>query len=214
VANDSSAPVDSPAGIDAGPVTGWLTDRVDVVDPPLRFELITGGHSNLTFRVTDGVGRRWVLRRPPLGQVLATAHDMAREHRIISALAPTDVPVPPVVGLCDDGSVNGAPFYVMEFVEGTIVRDLADANRLTVEQRRTAGDSLIEVLARIHAVDPESVGLGDLARHDGYISRQLKRWHGQFEASRSRDVPIIDEVHARLLAAIPEQGPATIVHGD
>ena len=214
----SAPPPDSrpetPAGIDPGPVTDWLAERVPALDHPLTFELITGGHSNLTYRVTDAAGRRWVLRRPPLGQVLATAHDMGREHRIIAALAPTAVPVPPVVGHCGDDAVNGAPFYVMDFVDGTVVRDLSTADTLPVAARRRAGDSLVDVLARIHAVDPSDVGLGDLARHEGYIERQLKRWRAQFEASQSRDLPIMDEVHAALAASIPEQGPATIVHGD
>jgi len=203
-----------PAGIEPQGVTAWLHDRVPDLDPPLAFDPIAGGHSNLTYTVTDAAGRKWVLRRPPLGQVLATAHDMGREHRIISALAPTDVPVAPVVGLCTDESVNGAPFYVMEFVEGTVVRDLTDATALSIAQRQTAARSLIDVLARIHAVDPAGVGLGDLARHDGYIERQLKRWNRQFESSRTRDLPIMEQVHASLCASIPEQGPATIVHGD
>ena len=204
----------APAGINAAQVTTWLADRVPTLAPPLRFELITGGHSNLTYCVTDTSGQRWVLRRPPLGQVLATAHDMGREHRIISALAPTDVPVAPVVGLCSDDAVNGAPFYVMDFVEGVIIRDSSDADLFTPAQRSRAGESLIEVLARIHAVDPTTVGLGDLARHDGYIERQLKRWHRQFEASRTRDLPIMEEVHAQLCDLVPVQGPAAIVHGD
>jgi aminoglycoside phosphotransferase (APT) family kinase protein len=201
-------------GINAAAVTGWLAGNTSPISPPLTFTAIAGGHSNLTYTVSDSVGRRWVLRRPPLGQVLATAHDMEREHRIISALDPTNVPVAPVVGLCVDESVNGAPFYVMDFVDGTVVRDLNDASALTVAQRQAAGTSLIDVLARIHAVDPAAVGLGDLARHDGYIERQLKRWNRQFEASRTRDLPIMEQVHADLCAAIPEQGPASIVHGD
>lgn len=201
-------------GIDAEAVTAWLAERIPELRPPLDFELITGGHSNLTYRVVDADGGRWVLRRPPLGHVLATAHDMAREHRIISALAPTDVPVAPVVGLCEDDAVNGAPFYVMEFVDGSIVRDPTSAAALPVEARRRAGQSLIEVLARIHAVDVDAVGLGDLGRRDGYIERQLKRWHGQFEKSRTRDVPIMDEVHDRLATGVPAQGAAAIVHGD
>lgn len=210
---DIPAPT-APDGIDPGPVTDWLSERVPDLDPPLHFELITGGHSNLTYRVTDRGDRRWVLRRPPLGQVLATAHDMGREHRIIAALAPTNVPVPPVVGHCTDDQVNGAPFYVMDFVDGTVVRDLTTAEALPIDARRRASESLIDVLADIHAVDPTAVDLGDLARHDGYIERQLKRWRSQFEASRTRDLPIMDEVHATLAASIPDQGPATIVHGD
>jgi aminoglycoside phosphotransferase (APT) family kinase protein len=205
---------DAPAGIEPGAVTDWLASRVPVVTPPLDFAPIAGGHSNLTYTVTDADGRRWVLRRPPLGQVLATAHDMAREHRIISALASTDVPVAPVVGLCEDPVVNGAPFYVMDFVDGLVVRDPLTASGLDPAVRRRAGESLIEVLARIHAVEPAAVGLDDLGRHEGYIERQLKRWHGQLEASKTRELPVMDQVHAVLCAAVPPQGPATIVHGD
>jgi aminoglycoside phosphotransferase (APT) family kinase protein len=205
---------DTPAGINAEAVTAWLVENATGVTPPLAFDLITGGHSNLTFRVTDAAGRKWVLRRPPLKQVLASAHDMGREHRIIAALGPTDVPVPPVVGLCTDETVNGAPFYVMDFVEGTIVRDLGVAETLTPEQRHRAGESIVEVLARIHAVDVDAVGLGDLGKKEDYIARQLKRWHGQFEKSKTREIPVIEEVHDALASLIPEQGKAGIVHGD
>jgi aminoglycoside phosphotransferase (APT) family kinase protein len=201
-------------GVDGPRVTQWFVDHVDAVEPPLSFQLIAGGHSNLTFKVTDAKGGAWVLRRPPLGHVLATAHDMGREHKIISALGPTDVPVAPAVGLCTDEDVNGAPFYVMDFVDGIIVRDVPTAERFTAEQRRQTGLSIVDVLARIHAVDPDAVGLGDLGRKDGYIERQLKRWYGQWEKSKTRELPAIDEVHERLLASVPEQGPAAIVHGD
>lgn len=201
-------------GIDRENVTAWFAQHVPDAVAPLRFSLITGGHSNLTFSVTDENERRWVLRRPPLGHVLATAHDMEREHKILDALRPTDVPVAPLAGLCTDDDVNGAPFYVMEFVDGTVVRDLPTAESLTVEQRRTAGESIVDTLARIHRVDVDAVGLGDLGRRDGYIERQLKRWYGQFNKSRHREVPAVDEVHDALLASVPEQGPATIVHGD
>ncbi|CAN5699178.1 phosphotransferase family protein [soil metagenome] len=205
-------------GIDVDGVTAWFADHVDGVTPPLEFSLIAGGHSNLTFAVSDAAsdttGRRWVLRRPPLGQGLATAHEMGREHRIISALGPTDVPVPPAVVLCTDKTVNGAPFYVMDLVDGLVLRDLSATTALNLEQRRAAGDSLVDVLARIHAVDPDAVGLGDLGRKEGYIERQLKRWYGQWENCKTRDLPAVDEVHDILLAAVPEQGPAAIVHGD
>jgi aminoglycoside phosphotransferase (APT) family kinase protein len=203
-----------PEGIDIDRVTEWFQANAAAVDPPLTFSLIAGGRSNLTYRVTDRAGHAWVLRRPPLGQVLATAHDMSREHRIISALAPTDVPVAPVIGLCTDEAVNGAPFYVMGFVDGLVARDRAAAEQLGVEERRHAGHQLAEVLARIHAVDPDAVGLGDLGRKEGYIDRQLRRWHGQWQKSKTRDLPTVDEVHDALAARVPEQGPATIVHGD
>ena len=201
-------------GIDVPRVTEWLRDAVPTLAPPVQFELIAGGRSNLTYRVTDTAGAAWVLRRPPLGHVLATAHDMGREHRIISALAPTDVPVAPVIGLCTDDAINGAPFYVMDFVDGTVIRDASVAQDLTVEQRAHAGRSLAETLAKIHAIDPDAVGLGELGRKEGYIARQLKRWNGQFEQSATREVPEVTDAYARLLTGIPDQGPAAIVHGD
>ncbi len=201
-------------GIDATGVTAWFEQHIAGVRPPLTFELIAGGRSNLTFCVTDSSGRRYVLRRPPLGHVLATAHDMGREHRIISALAPTPVPVAPTLGFCDDLEVNGAPFYVMDFVDGVIVRDPGTASLLDRPARERAGQSLIEVLVAIHAVDPDSVGLGDLGRKDGYIARQLKRWYGQFNQSKLRDVPVVDEMHDFLSGHIPDQQGTAIVHGD
>jgi aminoglycoside phosphotransferase (APT) family kinase protein len=206
--------VDSVDGIDVTGVTAWFVDHVPEVEPPLVVELIAGGHSNLTYAVTDADQRRWALRRPPLGHVLATAHDMSREHRIISGLQGTDVPVPPVVGLCRDDSVTGAPFYVMGFVDGRVARDPEQAALLTDQARARSGESLVDVLARIHAVDPDAVGLGDLGRREGYVARQLKRWHGQWHQSKTRELPLIDEVHDGLVALVPEQTESTIVHGD
>jgi aminoglycoside phosphotransferase (APT) family kinase protein len=205
-------------GIDAGPVTEWFEANIAGARGPLSFELIAGGHSNLTYAVTDAAGNRFVLRRPPLGYVLATAHDMGREHRIIAALGPTDVPVAPALGLCTDEAVNGAPFYVMGFVDGHVVRDQKTAeSALDEAARRRAGESIIDVLARIHAVDVEAVGLGDLGKHEGYIARQLKRWYSQFQASNAltnRPVPLVHEIHDLLSARIPEQQGVAIVHGD
>jgi aminoglycoside phosphotransferase (APT) family kinase protein len=200
-------------GIDAVAVSSWFAAHVPAAELPLSFELITGGRSNLTYEVTDSAGSHWVLRRPPLGQVLATAHDMEREHKIIAALAETDVPVPAVWGLAD-AEVNDAPFYVMDFVDGTVVRSADDAEALTGSQRATVGASLVEVLTRIHAVDVDAVGLGDLGRRDGYIDRQLRRWSGQWEKSKTRELPAIDRVHETLQRVVPGQGPAAIVHGD
>jgi len=201
------------AGLDIDDVTRWFDDRVERAGD-LRFELIVGGRSNMTYRVSDDTGVRWVLRRPPLGQVLATAHDMGREHRLIDALRDSDVPVPPLVGLSPDDSVNGAPFYVMEFIDGIVARDPESAAHLTEAQRATASRDLIDVLARLHAIDPDAVGLDDLARKDDYIGRQLRRWKGQFEKSATRDLPLVHEVHDRLAASIPTQAGAGIVHGD
>jgi aminoglycoside phosphotransferase (APT) family kinase protein len=210
----SEATPDTPQGIDREGVTGWFAENEPAAVAPLTFDLIAGGHSNLTFRVTDTNGRRWVLRRPPLGHVLATAHDMSREHRILAALRDTDVPVPPVVGLCTDETTNGAPFYVMEFVDGQVVRNSFEAGDLSLDQRATVSESLVDVLCRIHAVDVDAVGLGDLGRRDGYIERQLNRWYGQWEKSKTRELASVEEVCRRLSDRIPAQGPATIVHGD
>ena len=204
-------------GIQSAAVTAWLAERTEVA-PPLRFEVITGGHSNLTYRVTDTQGRRWVLRRPPLNSVLKTAHDMGREHRIIAALAESQVPVPKVVGLCSDDAVNGAPFYVMAFVDGLVARDATLAERLAPPVRQTVSMNLIDVLARLHAVDPEKVGLGDLGKREDYVGRQLRRWSRQLdglaEASSARDLTPLRRAHAVLADRIPAQSGAGIVHGD
>jgi aminoglycoside phosphotransferase (APT) family kinase protein len=205
----------APQGIDRAGVEAWFAKHVDGVQLPLAFERISGGHSNLTYGVADEGGRRWALRRPPLGKRLGSAHDMGREHKVVSALGPTSVPVAPVVGLCEDESVNEAPFYVMEFVEGPILRGLAEAEAFPEEADRQAiGERVADTLVDIHAVDPDAVGLGDLGRKEDYVARQLHRWQGQWEKSKTRELPVIDAVHERLEARIPEQGPATIVHGD
>jgi aminoglycoside phosphotransferase (APT) family kinase protein len=202
-------------GIDTANVTAWLEQHVADTRGPFEFEIIAGGHSNLTYRVVDASGRRLVLRRPPLGHVLASAHDMTREHRILSALQSTAIPVPPVLGLCTDDEVNGAPFYVMGFVDGHVVRDADTAATVfDVEARANAGRSLVDTIAAIHDVDIAAVGLSELGRHDGYIERQLKRWYGQWNQGKTRELPAVDRVHDRLLERIPDQGPAAIVHGD
>ncbi len=201
-------------GIDVARVTTWLQERTELGDP-LRFEVIEGGRSNLTYRVTDPQGRRVILRRPPLSGVIESAHDMGREHRIISALEPTDVPVPECVGFEADEEVTGAPFYVMRFVDGEVIRDARSAEAvLTPDTRRVASEDLVDVLVRLHDVNVDEIGLGELSRREGYLERQLRRWHGQLAQTRTRELPLLDEVHARLAASVPEQGLAAIVHGD
>jgi aminoglycoside phosphotransferase (APT) family kinase protein len=202
-------------GVDVAKVSRWLEDNVAGARGPFHFTVIAGGHSNLTYQVDAADGARFVLRRPPLGHVLASAHDMGREHRLIHALQDSAVPVAPALGYCDDVDVNGAPFYVMGFVDGIVVRDEATARtRLSDAARRRASESIVDTMAAIHAVDLERVGLADLGKHDGYIARQLKRWYGQWNAQKTRDIHAIDAVHDELSRRIPEQGPATIVHGD
>jgi aminoglycoside phosphotransferase (APT) family kinase protein len=139
---------------------------------------------------------------------------MGREHRVIAAIQDTPVPVPPVVGLCEDESVNDAPFYVMGFVDGPILRSAEDAAEFGEAECRAIGERVVDTLVAIHGVDPDEVGLGDLGRKEAYVERQLRRWHGQWEKSKTRELAVIDDVHERLSSRIPEQGPATIVHGD
>jgi aminoglycoside phosphotransferase (APT) family kinase protein len=201
-------------GIDHDRVSGWLAANIEDVVAPFDFELIVGGRSNLTFVVIDAAGRRFVLRRPPTGHVLATAHDMAREHRIITAVGLTDVPVPRTLGLCTDESVNDAPFYVMEFVDGAVLDSAEKCEAMSVAMRRAASEHLVDVLADLHAADVDAIGLGDLARRDGYVERQLKRWSTQWANSKTRELPAIDEVAAHLAANVPEQQGVAIAHGD
>ena len=203
----------APKGINPEPVTAWLGAQVGTV-APLDFEPIARGASNLTFVVTDGAGRRVVLRRPPTGHVLASAHDMTREHRVISALAPTSVPVPPALGLCTDPDVNGADFYVMDYVEGSVVFDRADAMAVDGAARPAMARSIVDTLADLHSLDPEDVGLGDLGRREGYCARQLRRWQRQVDEGSDRDLPLLRELHDHLEASIPDQQGTGIVHGD
>ena len=201
-------------GINVESVSRWLAANVADAAPPFEFELIAGGRSNLTYLVTDATGVRTVLRRPPLGHLLASAHDMAREHTIISAVGATGVPVPRTLGLCTDVDVNEAPFYVMSYVEGNVLDSPEKAESIPNDTRRALSEHLIDVLADLHAVDIDAVGLGNLAKRGGYVERQLKRWSTQWDNSKTRELPAIDEVRTRLYSDIPEQRHDSIAHGD
>lgn len=201
-------------GIDEAKVEAWLNANIEDAHGPYIYSLIAGGRSNLTFHVSDSRGLHMVLRRPPLGHVLATAHDMAREHRIISAVGKTNVPVPKTLGVCTDDSVNGAPFYVMSYVAGVVLDSPEKGELLPEHLRTTTSEHLIDVLADLHSVDIDEVGLGDLAKREGYVERQVKRWSTQWKNSKTRELPAVEEV-ARLLAAnIPVQKDVCIAHGD
>ncbi|OWA02000.1 acyl-CoA dehydrogenase [Streptomyces sp. CS113] len=205
---------DHPPGLDLDRLRVLLDrERPGLVTGPLSGRLIEGGRSNLTYAVSDGTAR-WVVRRPPLGHVLATAHDMRREHRVIDALYPTDVPVPRPVLLCEDEEVLGAPFYVMEFVEGTPYRTAEQLVPLGPERTRAAVLNLVDTLVGLHAVDPAAVGLADFGRPEGFLDRQLRRWAKQLDASRNRDLAGIDELHATLGRELPRSPAPTVVHGD
>ncbi|WP_433479119.1 phosphotransferase family protein [Spirillospora sp. CA-142024] len=180
---------------------------------PLRARVIEGGRSNLTYEVTDGRSS-WIVRRPPLGHVLATAHDMAREYRVLTALAGTGVPVPATYALCEDPDVIGAPFYVMEMVEGVPYRSAAELEPLGAERVGRIAERMIDTLVELHRVDPEQVGLADFGRPEGFLARQVRRWKRQLDASRSRDLPAATELHALLEANVPAGATPAIVHGD
>src|SRR2546421_5137246 len=203
-----------PPGVDPPAVARILAQQVGGLAGPLQATLVAGGRSNLTYVIEDGE-REWVLRRPPLAHVLPTAHDMAREYRVISALVATTIPVPRTVLFCEDTSVIGSPFYIMERVHGHIVRDrLPDEYPDTPRTRRLMSETLIATLADLHEVVPDDVGLGDFGRPAGFLERQVRRWWQQWEASKTRELPAIEELRRRLAAGLPDQGPPGIVHGD
>ena len=204
-----------PAGLDLGRLTAHLaTHRPDLLAGPVRGEIIAGGKSNLTYLVRSGA-REFVLRRPPLGHVLATAHDMPREFRVITALAPTGVPVPAALLLCTDTSVLGAPFYLMERVGGVVYRSREQTDRLTAAQRRELAFAMMDTLAALHTVDPAAVALADFGHPDGFLARQVRRWSGQLDRSRSRPLPGVDELRERLAGSVPgSANSGRIVHGD
>jgi aminoglycoside phosphotransferase (APT) family kinase protein len=205
---------DHPPGLDLDRLRGLLDRELPgLVSGALSGRLIEGGRSNLTYAVSDGASR-WVVRRPPLGHVLATAHDMKREHRVISALHPTAVPVPRPVLLCEDEEVLGAPFYVMEFAEGTPYRTADQLAPLGPERTRGAVLNLVDALVELHAVDPGEVGLADFGRPEGFLDRQLRRWGKQLDASRNRELAGIDELHATLGRRLPSSPAPAVVHGD
>ncbi len=202
----------TPPGVVIAALESFLrTECPGMVNGPLRVELLSGGRSNLTYLLTDG-RERWVLRRPPLGHVLATAHDMGREYRLLSALYPTDVPVPRPRVAAGPGVLD-APFYIMDFADGEILRERARLEAFA-DRAPAAARSLVEVLVRLHRLDPETVGLGDLGRPVGYLERQVRRWGRQLAASHSRDLPDLLALGDRLGRALPEKQRASIVHGD
>lgn len=204
----------NPPGLDLAALAPFLAEHVGAFAGPLRGEVIPGGRSNLTYIVSGGE-HRVVVRRPPLALVLPTAHDMRRECTMMHALAKTAIPVPRLLARCDDNSVIGAPFYVMEYVAGHVVRDAVPAAFAEMPDSRAAmSAAMVDTLVALHAVDPQEVGLGEFGHPEGFISRQVRRWWQQWGASKTRALPAMDELHRRLEQTLPAQSPAGIVHGD
>lgn len=200
-------------GLDVERVSGWLTDNVEGLTGALEFALVSGGRSNLTYRVTDSAGETYALRRPPTGGVLSTAHDVGREWRFISALAPTAVPVPVPVAYCGDVEITGAEFYVMRFVDGLVLADSDAGMAMAPEARGRASEQVVDVLVTLHSLDPAEIGLEDMVRRTGYVERQLRRWHAQVHQTGAPGLALIDEVHDLLARNVPPQ-TSGIVHGD
>jgi aminoglycoside phosphotransferase (APT) family kinase protein len=200
-------------GLDLGVVTAFLHGRGIPLAGPMRAELISGGKSNLTYLLSAG-NNGYVLRRPPLGTILPGAHDVAREYRVMAALAGSAVPVPAMTALCADDAVMGVPFYVMEAVPGVVLRDRDLVAQLPEGVRAKLGGTLVDTLADLHEIDPAEVGLSDLGRPDGYLRRQLDRWLRQYHAIKIRDLDHAEPVAAALQASLPATGGAGIVHGD
>ncbi|WP_433473806.1 phosphotransferase family protein [Spirillospora sp. CA-142024] len=219
---DAELPAGVP-GIDVPRLAAWLARELPGSGRIGAIDLIAGGRSNLTYWITLDGGRRVVLRRPPLGHVLPTAHDMGREYRVLSALGGgTSVPVPRTLAFCDDEEVIGARFYLMDFVEGRVLRTREDAADITPGQARGLSEALAAALAAIHTVDVKAVGLGDFGRPSGYMERQLNRWGKQWDGSQqairatgnTHDLPEYDRLVARLAERLPADAPARLVHGD
>ena len=200
--------------LDLPSLARWIRDAGEPVTGSLRGARVGQGQSNLTYRIDDEAGRTWIARRPPLGHLLASAHDVAREHRIIAALQSTGVPIPATIGVCEDPAVADVPVVIMEHVEGTVIDDEEAARNLGPEARRRLGLELARTLAKIHAVDIDAVGLGDLASRKPYAPRQLKRWSRQLEESRTQDRPDLDALTSVLTEHLPEPGEISLVHGD
>lgn len=202
-----------PPLVDEAALERYLNEHLPDADGPLSAERVIAGHSNETFFITRG-GQSWVLRRPPLGPLLPTAHDVLREYRVLSALSKTDVPVPAPVLVCEDTAVIGAPFYLMERKQGVVIRERLPAFVDTPVERRNLGLALVDALVELHNVDWRAAGLEGFGKPEGYLERQVRRWMGQFDGARNRAIPELDQVSVWLKDHLPESPPATIVHGD
>lgn len=206
-----------PAGLRLVPLARWLADHGLADGGPLTAHLLAGGRSNVSYRVIDSSGADLVVRRPPLGHVMPSAHDMSREHTVLAGLNSVDFPTPQVRGTCSDTSVIGAPFLVMDFVSGRVIENAADAAFLPSDARADMSDELVRTLARLHRIDPQQAGLDQLGRAHGYLQRQVRRWSEQWELSRTRDLPGIERLQAWLrqhVDSLPTELPGAIVHGD
>lgn len=202
------------AYLDEVAVGRWLVERVPGLEGPFNFTRVGEGQSALSFRTEDRLGRKVVLRRPPIGELLESAHDMGREFGILTKLQPFTQKVPGALGLCEDVSVTGVPFYVMEYIEGLTLNRLDIAEGLTPQARAKTGDSLITTLVELQSVDLDVAQLGDLRRPASFIERQVRRWTRQWYAQKTRDLPLVDELAELFVTRMPSESETVLVHGD
>lgn len=202
-------------GLDQAAVSSWMSGHVPGLVPPLKFSLIAGGHSNLTYAAEDRAGNEYVVRRGPLGQASGGAHNMGREHRIISALA-SSIPVPRALALCEDETVNGGSFYVMSKVDAAVLDNpaAADAYLPDPRARRRAGEQVVDVMADLHRIDIDQVGLGDTGKREDFLARQIRRFTGMWEKNQTRELRVMAGLATRLSAVAPAQRYTGVVHGD
>ena len=205
-----------PEGYDVPAVEAWIRDRIDGVCTPLKWTRLLGGHSNLTYRVDSQNGLSAVIRRPPRGELLPKAHDMGREWAVITALAPTAVPVPQGYAFCEGPDVTGAWFYLMELIDGHPLYNLEDTNEWVPQSKREQlACSFIDILADLHALDPDEIGLGDLGKKEGYVARQVRTWYRSWMSSieaAQYDDDRAHELQRFFIDNMPEQGKARLVH--
>ena len=207
-----------PEGYDVEAVEAWIAGNVKGLTPPLTWTRLQGGHSNLTYRIDDGEGRAAVIRRPPQGELLPKAHDMSREWALISALGSTGVPVAPAMAFCENPEITGAWFYVMGLIDGRPLYSAQETEgRIPRDERQTLAWSFVDVLADLHKLDPDEIGLSDLGKKEDYVGRQLRTWFRSWTSSiidAEYDDPRAHEIRDYLAGNIPDQGPAKVVHGD
>jgi aminoglycoside phosphotransferase (APT) family kinase protein len=205
----------APAVVESSPrVVDWVMTHASLACPPVRFSRLGNGRSNLTYALEDSLGHRWVLRRPPAGTRLDSAHDVAREYRILQRLQYSEVPVPRPIAFAEEGELGDYALALIEYVEGYVVEDEHSARTLPLAIRHEAGLAMARTLARIHAVDLRARGLLDLASHASYAQRQLRRWLRQWDASSTCERPLVSELAERLGRAAPEHEELALVHGD
>lgn len=210
---------DEPPGLRTPALLAWLDAHLPEFDAsgPPEYRLLAGGRSNVTYALTDPSGRKWALRRPPLGHVMPSAHDMTREFRVLQGLGRVGFPAPPARVLCEDDTVIGAPFMVMDFVDGRVIGSSEDARGLSADQAASVSATLVEGLAHLHGVDVAAAGLQDFGRPQGYLQRQVKRWSGQWPITKTRELASIDALQAWLTEQVrdlPDDTPWSLVHGD